>query len=148
MNGFSHPDLGTELDWLAIDIDNHVGLFSTGGYGPVPTAVVDHLAVVEQAIASLTVLPVRADCVSMPESGTGNFSFWIEPCRRGLFGFDWGPVEVGPFARLTMPKAPIKAEDLAESAVREAAQLVQLSVRFALAPYINHDELGVPLFRR
>jgi hypothetical protein len=148
MNAFSHPDPGTELDWLAMDMDEYVGLFSTGGHGPVPAAVVANLDVVVRAVASLKDLPVRGDCASTPDRATGNFSFWIEPCQRGLFGFDWGPVEGGPFARLTVPKAPIKAGDIAESVVREATQLVQLSIRFALAPYISHDELGVPLYRR
>jgi hypothetical protein len=147
MNAFSHPDPGTELDWLAIDVDEYVGLFSTGGRGPVPSVVVEHLDVVVRAIACLTDLPVRADCAQTPDRGTGNFSFWIEPCRRGIFGFDWGPVEVGPFARLTVPNVPIKAVDLAEAAIREAAQLVRLPVRFALAPHIKNEELGVPLYR-
>jgi hypothetical protein len=148
VNAFSHPDLGIELDWLAVDVDEHVGLFSTGGQGPVPLVVVEHLDAVMRAIAGLSHLPIRADCASTPDRGTGNFSFWIEPCRRGLFGFDWGAIEMGPFARLTVPKDPVKAIDLEESAVREAAQLVHLSVKFALVSFINHDELGVPLYRK
>ncbi len=148
MNAFSHPDPGSELDWLAVDVDEHVGLFSAGGQGPVPVVVVEQLDAVRRAIASLSHLPIRADCASTPDRGTGNFSFWIEPCRRGVCGFDWGPVEIGPFARLTVPKYPVKTMDLEESAVREAAQLVRLPVRFALAPFVNHHELGVPLYQK
>lgn len=147
MKAFSHPEPGTELDWLAVDVDEYVGLFSTAGRGPVPVVVVEHLVEVKRAIARLGNLPILADCAKTPDRGTGDFSFWIEPCRRGLYGFDWGPVDAGPFARLTVPGHPIKTAELEEATVREAARLVRLPIRFAVDAFVNYDELGVLLHR-
>ncbi len=145
MSAFSHPTPGLELDWLAVDLNHHVGLFSTGGQGPVPEIVVAHLTQVEAAIQRLRDLPIVGACAESP-SGAGNFAFWIEPCRRGLFGFDWGPVAVGPYARFTVPAHIVQVGDIADTLVREIAQLVQLPTQFTEVTAIDVDELGVALF--
>jgi hypothetical protein len=54
---FTHPDPGKELDWLATDVNGRIGLFSTGGDGPMPEAVVEHLLQVKAALDRLVVLP-------------------------------------------------------------------------------------------
>lgn len=145
MSSFSHPQTGFELDWLAVDSSGHVGLFSTGGRGPVPAAVVQHLSEVQAAVLRLNGLPVLGECTDSPGGG-GNFSFWIEPCRRGLFGFDWGPVEIGPYARLTVPSRPVAVTEIEDGDVRNVAGLVRLRLRFAEATSIDYNELGVRLY--
>jgi len=84
----SHPRPGFELDWLAVDVNGYVALLSSGGQGPIPRLVVDHLPDVEAAIEALPLLLILGRCADSP-TGRGNYGFWIEPCRRGLFGFDW-----------------------------------------------------------
>lgn len=146
MSTFVHPDPGFELDWLAVDQRGRVGLFSTGGQGAVPVAVANNLAMVEAAILRLASLPILGDCAESPGAG-GDFSFWIEPARRGIFGFDWGPVSIGPYARVTVPSRPVLISDLDDVAVREAATLVQLPLDFEMSPHIEAVDLGVDLYR-
>jgi hypothetical protein len=37
----SHPRPGFELDWLAVDLNGHVALLSSGGHGPIPLVMVN-----------------------------------------------------------------------------------------------------------
>jgi len=136
------PRPGFELDWLAVDVGGHVGLFSTGGQGPVPSAVADHLDIVQAAIERLMALPILGECAESPP-GDGNFSFWVEPARRGLYGFDWGPVPVGPYARITVPSQPVLIANLLVTAIRDAAALVRIPVDFSATSHVEASELGV-----
>jgi len=145
MTNFRHPRKGDELDWLAVDVHGHVGVFSTGGDGPVPQAVVDHLDEVDAAVSRLSSLAVVGDCADQPD-GPGNFSFWVEPSRRGIYGFDWGPISDCSFAQLTTPTRPIAVETIDDSVIRAAAQLVRLPVAFEEARNLHADALGVALF--
>jgi hypothetical protein len=141
------PRPGFELDWLATDLDGHVGLLSTGGQGPVPATVIDHLAELEAAVGRLESLPVLGICEGRPMTGPGDFTFWTEPCRRGIFGFDWGPVADGPYTRLTVPVRPIDVAEIADAQLRNVIRLTRLPLRFAQEGSINFDALGVALFR-
>lgn len=141
----AHPNPGFELDWLATDQAGHVALFSTGGNGPVPKVVADHLADVQMAIKQVSSLPILGACAERP-SGNGNFDSWFEPCRRGLFGFDWGPVPVGPCARIAVPSRFVMIHDVSDAAVRSTAILVQLSVDFSKVAALDQSQLGVELY--
>ncbi len=132
--------VGFELDWLPVDAAGHIGLFSSGGYGPVPLAVVNHLGDVEEALGRLAVMPVTSECVEEPAGG--KFEFWIEPARRGFFGFDWGPGQEGSFTRLTVPSRPVKAADLVDRDLQTAAALVQLSIEFNTATQVEASAIG------
>ena len=145
VTAFKHPRPGVELDWLAVDIHGHIGLFSTGGLGPVPKAVVERLGEVDDALARLALLPVTGECADEPR-GPGNFSFWIEPSRRGIYGFDWGPVHHGEFTQLTTPAAPITAAEISDDQIRAAAGLVWLPIAFEEARHLLPEALGVDLF--
>ena len=132
--------VGFELDWLAVDAAGHIGLFSSGGYGPVPVAVVNHLGDVEEALKRLAVMPVTGECVEEPTGA--RFEFWIEPARRGFFGFDWGPGWEGPFTRLTVPSRPLKVADLVDRDFQTASALVQLSIEFNMATHVEASAIG------
>jgi hypothetical protein len=134
--------LGYELDWLAVDRIGNVGLFSSGGWGPVPAVVAEHFGDVSAAIDSIRGLPVLGECAEAP-TGDGDYSFWIDPARKGIFGFDWGPTTDGPFVRLTIPSHPIRIGEVMDPAVRSAAGLVRLMVEFASAQYILRTQIGV-----
>jgi hypothetical protein len=142
---FRHPRIGDELDWLAVDLHGHVGLFSTGGQGPVPEEVARQLTEVAAAIQRLSALPVVGACAESPIGG-GNYESWIEPARRGIFGFDWGPVTDPPYVRLTVPTIAITVDEIADALVRHAAALAQIPVDFRTASRLSVDELGVRLF--
>ena len=144
MSTFAHPNPGFELDWLAVDDGGRVALFSTGGQGAVPRVVVENLLIVQAAIERLHVLPILGDCADQPGNG-GDFTFWTEPCRRGVYGFDWGPVSVGPYARITTPSRPVLLDQLQDSLVQQTANLVQLRLDFRNAFHIEAAELGIEL---
>ncbi len=139
----AHPTPGLELDWLAVDHQGHVGLFLSGGYGPVPREVIDHLHEVEVAVGRVGMLPVVGACAVSPQ-GDGDFSDLIEPARRGFFGFDWGPVRNPPYARLTVPATPMLIDDIHDPHVRAAAALVALPVNFeettSIAPAVGEEQ--------
>ncbi len=145
MSTFDHPRRGEELDWLAVDRAGHVGVFSSGGYGPIPRAVVEKLDEVERAVDLLTRLPVIGECAESPV-GDGDYSFWVEPGRRGLFGFDWGPVTGGPYARIAVPARPILRQDVSDPLVRETAGLVMLPIDFSRTSGVEAEDLGVDLW--
>jgi hypothetical protein len=144
MPQFTHPRQGYELDWLGVDRRDHVGLFSSGGYGPVPKAVADRLTEVEAALDRLNMLPVLGPCAESPQ-GDGDYSSWIEPARRGIFGFDWGPTRNPPYARLTVPSVPVSVNDIADPALKAVALLVRLPVDFQETTSIGPDDMGVVL---
>jgi hypothetical protein len=145
VKSFRHPRLGYEVDWLGVDAHGHLGLFSTGGQGPIPEDVVRHLADVEAAVQRLLTLPVVGECAESPTGG-GDYDSWIEPARRGIFGFDWGPIEAPPYVRLTVPSNPVSLDDVADSAIRRAASLAQVPLDFQTTSRIGADDLGIPLF--
>jgi hypothetical protein len=145
MTTFSHPDYGIELDWLAIDMNRRVALFSSGGHGPVPRIVVDRLADVERAIERLHLLPIVGRCAEWPTDG-GNYESWTEPCRRGIFGFDWAPIDSPRYVRITVPSRPLMVDQFEDEPVRAAASMVRLGLDFQRTTAIQVEELDVDLF--
>lgn len=145
MSAHAHPQPGEELDWLATDIHGHVGLFSTGGRGPVPATVTENRPTVEAAVKALGSLPVVSDLADKPTE-PGDFSFWIEPARRGIYGFEWGPVSAGGYTQITTPRSPIVVGDIDIDVIRQAALLVQLPVAFEEARNLAGSAILVPLY--
>jgi hypothetical protein len=147
---FIHPKPGFELDWLASDAAGHVAFFSSAGHGPVPRRVVEQLSDVEAAISRLQVLPVIGSCADCP-SDAGEYSFWVHPARRGLFGYEWGPVDRPPYARLAVPSRPLLIEEIDDTLIREVASLVKLDIYFAEHSAISDDDLqlfGASLYQQ
>jgi hypothetical protein len=142
---FEHPRPGEELDWLAVDQNARVGLFSSWGYGPVPLSVAAHLDQVARAVEKLSSLPAIGDAIDVP-ADLGNYSFWTDPARRGIFGYDWGPMASEPFARIATPSEPILINQIDDREVVVAALLVRLPLDFDTMPRIATVDLNVPLF--
>src|SRR5260370_34771393 len=53
----AHPRWGIEFDWLGVDRQGHVAVFTTAGYGPVPADVNQHAADVDAALDPVRGLP-------------------------------------------------------------------------------------------
>src|SRR5262249_39754519 len=114
---FAHPNEGTELDWLALDVNQRVALFTTAGYGPVPRIVAARMDQVERAVERLGLAKVVGPCAESPDD-SGAFKSWTEPCRRGLFGFDWADVDEPVYVRLTVPSRPVTVGELDDAEIR------------------------------
>lgn len=106
--------------------------------------VVDNLSRVTAAADLLPTLPIIGECAEQPEPLI-DYSFLVERARRGLFGFDWGPVRTPPYARLTVPSKPASVASLPE-AIRGAAALVLLPLDFREVPAIHVEDLSIALF--
>jgi hypothetical protein len=84
---------GLEFDWFALDAAGNIGLFSSAGFGPVPTTVQLHFQMHDHAA---THLDWRA-----PE-------VWKACAEQGLFVFDWQHWN-GPYLKLEQPLGELDA---------------------------------------
>lgn len=85
---FNNRFPGLEFDWFALDAEGRIGLFSTAGFGPVPTNVQLHFRDHDQASRHF-------DLYELEECG-----------RYGLFVFDWQHWE-GPYLKMEQPLSPV-----------------------------------------
>jgi hypothetical protein len=96
-----HPYTRVEFEWLAIDEDGHVLLFSTAGRGPVPETAIEDADSLEG---------VRG------RSRTGREdlqpSDWVDAAARGLFASDWSH-DSRSYELVAAPTRPISVEHLA-----------------------------------
>lgn len=134
----AHPLPGFEWDWLAVDNRGHAGMFSTFGYGPVPSPVMGHVAEIDDVLDHLDELPVVG---GYHTAYAGNFSDWERKAERGLFGFDWRAIP-GPYRRVTEPRAPLRTDTL-PSHIQQVIRRVHLPVDFAAMPEVDLTALGV-----
>jgi len=141
-----HPDAGprwgVEFDWFAVDAVGQVGVFSSAGYGPVPSAVfprTDDLYAWSER-SPRAALVVRGACSEQPDR-SGDYSDWVSMAERGFYGYDWR-VWDGPYVRLTVPSRPVRLSEL-PSDVRDLASLVPLDCAFAVMPAVDLSALGV-----
>ncbi len=83
--------VGVDCVWLGLDSAQHVGVFVTGGEGPIPNAVLEQsLLWIEDMELEVLGLPKVSDAellVSVPRPDS-----FIALAERGLFVFDWADV--------------------------------------------------------
>jgi hypothetical protein len=88
IHDFSKRFPGLEFDWFALDAEGNIGLFSTAGFGPVPSNVRLHFRAHDQAFRHFDL-------------------YEFEACgRHGLPVFDWQHWE-GPYVKLEQPTSPM-----------------------------------------
>jgi hypothetical protein len=119
---FEHPTPGEELEWLAVDVEGRVAVFSSRGYGPVPLSVAAHAPSVRRAVSRL------------------------DPLRDGLFAYEWGPAASEPYVRRADPAQPARIDMIHDHEVAAAALLARLPLEFERSARVAAAELGVPLF--
>jgi hypothetical protein len=120
--------LGIDAAWLAVDSLGCVGIFFTGGQGPIPAAA---LAVLQSGLdpeAVLLMLGERGGCeVLVKYRRPDDF---VLMANRGLYAFDWSDVhrtiarEIGVYELVAIPSSPVGVCDLPES-IQRAARSVQ-----------------------
>lgn len=84
----SSPLSGTDLSWIAVDRDGHVGWLVTMGSAVVPPWISVTPEALDDLEAALKALPARGGCVARSDSSTE--AEWSTIARRGFFTFDWG----------------------------------------------------------
>jgi hypothetical protein len=138
----AHPRWGIEFDWLAVDSQQQVALFTSAGYGAVPETVLRNVPLVDRAVDAIAQLPAvgKAAEVCLPDDG--DYSSWLTTAQRGFFTYDW-TIWHGPYKRLAIPTAPIVLEQL-PTPIRQAAELVNFSSHFSseaaiATPYVEPE---------
>ena len=133
---------GEEFDWFAVDARGCVGHFSTAGFGPLPSRLLERL----DGGRRDAVWNLGARILALPVIGTatvhlrGERGDWLAQARRGLFSYDWRHWK-GPYRRAATPDLPVLLEDL-PSDIRELLGLVTWpELRFARERRIRPERL-------
>jgi hypothetical protein len=137
MDLFPH---GLDYAWLAVDAVGHVAMFTNGGQGPIPTAVLADREQSNHAEELIDDLPWRGDdAFPDPRPPTDCYTAFA---RKGLFAYDWMDVHRAGVDRtlqyelLERPKVPVSVEEM-EGAVATLARRVRFeAVRFSESPSI------------
>jgi hypothetical protein len=124
-----HLRYGEEFDWLGVELQGHVAVFTTAGFGPIPMAVDPHLTDVDAALDQVRQLP---DLESPAEIRLrfGHYSDWHAYSAKGFYGYDWDEASSRRYERRASPAAPISVSQL-PAEIRAVAQLVEFPVKFA-----------------
>ncbi|GAB3455353.1 hypothetical protein [Actinophytocola sediminis] len=135
----THPRWGIEFDWLAVDSQQQVALFTSAGYGAVPETVLRNVSLVDRAVDAIAQLPAVGKATEVCLPGDGDYSSWLTTAQRGFFTYDW-TLWHGPYQRLAIPTVPIILEQL-PTPIRQAAELVNFTPRFP-----NEAAITIPCF--
>lgn len=120
-----HPLHCRLFEWLAVDSDGNVALFSNAGNGDAPSEVLRYWKLVDEATDSLRQLPAVGEAVLLSQ---GSCDFWTGASERGLVTYDW-KFWGGPYAQVATPSIPLKLQELPVS-VQNAARLAPFSLVF------------------
>jgi hypothetical protein len=135
-----HPLWGREFDWLGIDRNGRVAVFSNAGYGPLPETVNERLADVDAALERTDELPMIGSASNVENIGGGDYSSWYSYSAKGFYAYDWR-VRGGPYRRLSSPTIPISIDRLPDQ-LQAVARLVVFRVDFADEPEITTECLS------
>jgi hypothetical protein len=130
---------GLEFDFLALDDDDYVAVFSSAGYGPLPLAVLGDPDSVREAVEATELLPVVSEVEHARRAG--DWSFWLLRAERGLFAYDWDQ-SYGPYRRVVSPVSPATLASM-ESLPTRLGALPRLPTRFGDSEVIELAALGV-----
>jgi hypothetical protein len=131
---------GVDRSWLASDREGHLGVFVTGGCGPIPVLALLRDYPLDAMEEQLLKLPTTSDAhlpVRMPES-----SVFVQLAERGLFVYDWSDVhrtkaeQIGEYELTALPYRPLTL-DLLSDDLADAARSVRFNVAFQTAWLVN-----------
>jgi hypothetical protein len=139
----AHPRWGIEFDWLGVDRQGYVAVFTTAGYGPVPVDVNQHLAEVDAALDRVGQLPVIGSAGNVVRrSADGDYSGWHACSAKGFYAYDW-QVWNGPYQRLSSPTVPVSVSQLPVE-LQAVARFAVFLVNFADEPEITVEYAEPP----
>jgi hypothetical protein len=131
---------GREYDWLAVDSDGLVGLFSTAGGGYAPEEFLKDIDAFDSAIASILSLAVSSPVNCSRDVPVGLCNTWKMVAERGLFAFDSDPLG-GPYRLIATPHRPVILENLPTIVKGVVSRVVLSQVTFRIAQEITEDQL-------
>ncbi len=131
---------GLEYDWLAVDADGFVALFSTAGAGFAPEGLLQDPEAFDTAIDALLKMPARTAVDCGCDLPPGRVNTWRLVAERGLFAFDSDPLG-GPYRLIAKPHSPVRANDLPTTVSSIAGRIVLPAVFFKIANEVNENEI-------
>jgi len=126
---------GMECCWLASDRDGHLGVFMTGGRGPVPAWALLDIYPLDTIEERILALPKASDIdLRIRRSGSDRF---VALAERGFFVYDWSDAHrteayIDEYELTALPYRPTTLDQLPDD-LADAAR----SVRFAKIAFAN-----------
>ncbi|TMQ14757.1 MAG: hypothetical protein E6J90_26310 [Deltaproteobacteria bacterium] len=131
---------GTEYDWIGVDADGHVALFSTAGGGYAPREFLRDTDAHDEAISAILSLPASTTARLAPELAPQLENTWKLVAERGLFAFD-ADLYGGPYRVAAAPELPVRAAELPEAVAKALRGLEFRHLRFADLSVISEADL-------
>ena len=116
--------LGIEYDWLAVDKDGHLGLFSTAGGGRAPQAFLAETDAHDAGLDVLMAAPPTTSPRFFRQIKAGLDNAWRNAAERGVYAFDSDP-HGAPYRLVAAPQAAATT-DVVPEATAEAGRRVRL----------------------
>jgi hypothetical protein len=131
---------GLEYDWLSLDEENYVALFSTGGSGYAPRAFLRNTEAHDAAIELILATAATTTAKFSPQLPTGLKNTWKLIAERGLFAFDCSP-DGGPYRLVAAPTVATLFSDLPNDA-KTVLKGARLPLLFSSVTTIASDFLS------
>jgi len=131
---------GLEYDWLAVDAEGFVALFSTAGAGFVPDELLRDPEGFDAAIKALLGMPARTTAKCGRDLPPGRVNTWRLVAERGLFAFDSDPLG-GPYRLIAKPHVAVRARDLPPEISSVVGRIALTTVSFKVANEVNEYEI-------
>src|SRR5262245_20446873 len=132
---------GIDCSWLASDREGHLGVFVTGGFGPIPVQALLPGYPLDDIEEQILKLPKTSDVhLPAPTPEPGRFS---EFAVRGLFVYDWSDVrrtvaeQIGEYELVALPYRPLTLERLPEDLAEAARSVRFINLAFQTAWRVN-----------
>ncbi len=133
MNERDYPE-GSDFVWVGCDREGKVGVFVTGGEGPVPAVAL--------RVGRIAVEEIEGRLLELPATTSGRLIVplkrpddFMELARRGFFAYDWSDVHrtrserVGKYEQIAAPEVPLLLAGL-PSEVADLLDGIELDVSF------------------
>jgi hypothetical protein len=122
--------------WLASDRDGHLGVFLTGGHGPVAAQVLLETYPLDSIEQQILALPKASDIdlrMRMP-----NPDRFVALAERGFFVYDWSDVHrteayIDEYELMALPYRPLTLDQLPDDLAETARSVRFTKVGFASA---------------
>lgn len=113
---------GLEFDWIGVDADGHVALFTSGGGGLIPPLPSLDIESHDAAIAAILALPPSTTARFAPTLDPRCTNTWQLVAERGLYAYDSSP-NADPYQHEAAPTVAIHVGALPSSIVATFVRL-------------------------
>jgi hypothetical protein len=135
---------GIDVAWLAMDSFGHIGVFTTGGKGPIPSTALPSVESAEESVALLPEVSGSELHARFPRPDD-----YVAFSKRGIFAFDWvdvhrvGAEASNAYELIASPTVPVKLEALPARVKALASATVFPNLAFTTSKAITLPEGGI-----